>query len=660
MMGILKGNSMTSSAMNRKDKTSDRIEKILQGAMNLQTQGLTEEAENVYRKVLQKFPGHPGTLRLMAILSHQVGRSVEESIQYLRDALDADPQFALAHKNIGFLLAKENNVDEAIFHFSEASRLLPDDIECRMEAARLLDLEGEKDEALSIYREIIEIDENDPRAYRGIGKILSASQLEGDKIEAVNALKQATKLGFDDHITMLHAATLYAEMKYVDLAAEAFERAIELKPDSHEAVFSFGNLVRDKGETQRAVDLFSRAIEINPEYAAAYSNLGNMLADNAMLEDGIACARQAVALQPNLVEAYNNLGSALQNACRPVEALEAYAQALTLRPDDDAMLWNFALCLLATGQIENGWDLYGYGFASGQRKPLRPFPGLIWQGEDLSDKTIMITREQGLGDDLRFSTCFHDIVAQAKHVIIETDKRFVDIYKRTWPTATVRAETGRSTGLLNYREGEVDFDLTAPAGMVAARLRRSLAAFPRECRPLIADAAKRQAARDWLDSLGAGPKIGLTWRSGLRTPLRNMLATEPVDWAPIQDIDGAMLINLQFGSPSDEIAEAADKHGLVIHQMPDLDTHNDLDGTAALTAELDFVLGLWNAATEMAGSLGVPGVIYMPAHHSMQLGTGILPWHPSMRTYSVLPDFDRAGLVSHIAEDVRNLMPRKS
>ena len=660
MMDILKGKSMASSAMNRKDKTSEGIDRILQGAMTLQTQGMMTEAENLYRKVLKKFPGHPGTLRLMGILSHQVGRSTEESIAYLRDALAADPSFALAHKNIGFLLAKEKHVDEAIFHFGEAARLLPDDIECRMEAARLLDEEGEQDEALSIYREIVTIDENDPRAYRGIGKILSASDIEADKIEAVEALKKATEHGFDDHITMLHAATLYADMKYVDLAAAAFERAIELNPNSHESLFSFANLVRDRGETQRAVDLFSRAIEVNPEYAAAYSNLGNMLADNAMLEDGIACARQAIALRPDLVEAYNNLGSALQNACRPVEALEAYAKALTLRPEDDAMLWNFALCLLATGQIENGWDLYGYGFASGQRKPLRPFPGLIWQGEDLTDKTIMITREQGLGDDLRFSTCFHDIVAQAGHVIIETDARFVDLYQRTWPTATVRAETGRSTGLLNYGEDEVDFDFTAPAGMVAARLRRSLTAFPRECRPLVADPAKREAARAWLDSLGAGPKIGLTWRSGLRTPLRDMVGTDPIDWAPIQDIDGAKLINLQFGLPADEIAEAADKHGLIIHQMPDLDTHKDLAGTAALTAELDFVVGLWNAATEMAGSLGIPGVIYMPAHHPMQLGTGILPWHPSLRTYSVLPEFDRKGLVSHIAEDVRNLMPRKS
>tara|TARA_R110000824_G_scaffold390760_20_gene588046 strand:- start:2935 stop:4893 length:1959 start_codon:yes stop_codon:yes gene_type:complete len=651
---------MSRAAKRLADKKSDKIEKILEGAAHLQSQGQLAEAEDLYRKILDKVPGHAGTLRLMAVLAHQTGRSNEETIDYLKQSLESDPDFAVAHKNIGFLLIQEKRVDEAIFHFSQAARLLPEDIECRLEIARMLDEEGESDEALEVYREIIEINDTDARAYRGLGKILATRTDNESKAGAADAMRSAIVHQPDDHITQLHAATVFAGLKLPDDALRAFEKAIEIKEDNHEAHFSFANLLRDQGQTQRAVDHFSRAIEINPEYAAAFSNLGNMLADNAMLEEAITCAQQAIAINPKLVEAYNNLGSALQNACRPGEALEAYTTALTLRPEDDAMLWNFALCLLATGQIENGWDLYGYGFASGQRKPFRPFPGLIWQGEDLTGKTIMITREQGLGDDIRFSTCFQDIIDEAGHVIIETNARLVDIYQRTWPQATVRAETGRSTGLLNYADGEVDFDYTAPAGIIAAHRRRSIRDFPLECRPLIADKDKRKAARDWLDSLGSGPKIGLTWRSGLHTPLRDMMATSPIDWAPIQEIDGAKLINLQFGNPDEEILEAAEKHGLTIHQMPDLDTHSDLDGTAALTAELDFVVGLWNAATEMAGALGIRGVIYMPAHHSMQLGTGILPWHPSLRTYSVIPGFDHNGLVAAICNDTRALLPTRT
>lgn len=620
--------------------------------MALQSQGHAKEAENVYRKILEKFPGHPGTLRLMAVLAHETGKNSEKAIDLLRQAIDSDPDFALAHLNLGHLLSVKGHTREAIFHFSEASRLNPTDIEALFEQARLLKEDGQTEQALAIYDRIVGINDTDPRGHRGRGSIL-ATKGDDAKEDAAAAMRKAVELAPDDHITVLHKATVLAELDFNDEAATAFERALELFPDDPETLFSFANLVRDRGETQRAVDLFSRAIEINPDYAAAYSNLGNILSEEALLEEAIACAQKAVALRPDLVEAYNNLGSALQTACRPAEAVETYTKALSLRPNDDAMLWNFALCLLAIGRIEDGWDIYGYGFASGQRLPFRPFPGLIWQGENLSGKTIMITREQGLGDDLRFSTCFHDIIAEAGHVIIETNDRLVPLYQRTWPQATVRPETGRSTGLLTYGPDEVDFDYTAPAGIIASMRRRSSNAFPKQCRPLIADPEQRLKARAWLDTLGAGPKIGLTWRSGMRNPVRNIVATQPADWAKFLESEGAKLINLQFGNPDDEIREAAEKYGLTIHQMPGLDTHNDLDGTAALTAELDCAVGLWNAATEMAGALGVPGVIYMPAHHPMQLGTGTLPWHPSLKTHSVMPGFDHADLIRHIESDVR-------
>jgi tetratricopeptide (TPR) repeat protein len=649
---------MSKSAKKQTRQAPGSIDQILGGAMALQGQGLFREAENIYRKLLQKFPGHPGTLRLMAVLMHQNGENNDEAIKLLRQAIATDPDFGVAHQNLGHLLCLKGLVDEAIFHFSEAARLNPKDIESRLEQARLLDAEQEYDEALDIYNRIVEIDPDDPRAHRGRGKILATRGPEA-KEEAADAMRKAAELAPDDHITVLHKATILAELGYTDEAASAYERALQLEPDDPETLFAFAGLIRDKGQTQLAVDLYSRAIELRPDYAAAYSNLGNILAEEALLDDAIACARRAVELRPDLVEAYNNLGSALQNACLPAQAVEVYEKALSLRPNDDKILWNFALCLLAVGRIENGWDIYGYGFSSGQRKPFRPFPGLIWQGEDLTGKTIMITREQGLGDDLRFSTCFHEIVAEAGHVIIETNERLVPLYQRTWPQATVRPETGRSTGLLTYGPDEVDFDYTVPAGIIASMRRRSLLSFPRVCKPLIADPLKRRQARAWLDTLGSGPKIGLTWRSGLRNPVRDIVATWPADWANFMEAEGAKLINLQFGGPDEEIREAAEKYGVTIHEMPGLDTHSDLDGTAALTAELDGVVGLWNAATEMAGALGIPGVIYMPAHHPMQLGTGILPWHPTLRTYSVMPGFDHEGLVRSIETDTRALLAHR-
>ncbi len=631
----------------------DGVQRELDIGVQLHSLGRLDEAEARYRKALGANPRHAGALRLMGLLCHS-NDCDDQAIEFMRRAVMQDPNFAEAHNNLGQLYARKGDNRLAIFHYAEAARLNPADVESQIEQARILsDAMGEHERALAVYDQLIRTAPNDARPHRGRGKALVALDRKDD---AAEAMAEAVRRAPNDPITVFHQATVLEQIGRKEEALPAFERAHALDPNDHDILLGFANLARDLGDIQRAVDLFSRAIEVKPDFAEAYSNLGNILTDEAMLDEAIAAGHKAVSLKPDLFQAYNNLGSALQAAFRPAEALDAYARGLALRPTDDAMLWNLSLCLLAVGRIEEGWDIYGYGFASGQRIPYRPFPGLIWQGEDLKDKTIMIWREQGVGDDLRFATCVHDIVAEAGHVIIETVDRLVPLYQRTWPQATVRAETGLATGILTRQPDVVDFDVTAPAGIVASLRRRSLAAFPKTCRPLIADPEKRAAARKWLDSLGDGPKIGLTWRSGLRTPIRNIVATEAADWAKLLDIDGAKIVSLQFGHPEQEIRELQEKLGVTIHEMPGLDTHNDLDGTAALTAELDVVTGLWNAATEMAGALGVPGIVYMHAHHPMQLGTGTLPWHPTLRIHSVMPGFDRDALTRAVLEDIRALL----
>lgn len=627
---------------------SNGIVKALDHGMELHRKGRLKEAEASYRKVLGAAPTHVGALRLLAVLSHECGRNEEAEI-LLRRVVAIDPNFALAHRNLALIVSLLGKDGEAAYHYAEASRLDPTDKDAMIEEARIAsDIGGDCERALVLYDRALLIDPKDARLHRGRGKVL-AELARFD--EAVDAMAEAAKLAPDDAVVHYHRATILSKAGDKPGAAEAFKRASELAPDDADIWLSFADVMRNLDQPQAAVDMLTRAIELNPNYAAAYSNLGNILADAAMLEDAIAAHRMALKLNPNVSEIYNNLGSALQNACRTGEAVEVYLRALQLNPGSDAMYWNLALCLLAIGRLEDGWDLYGFGFASKQRVPFRPFPGLLWQGEELAGKTIMLWREQGVGDDLRFSTCIDDIAEEAGHVIVETDHRLVSLYKRTWPNVTVRAETDRATGLSNYPEAEIDFDYTAPMGIAASMRRRHLTDFPATPRALVADPARRAEARAWLDSLGAGPKIGLTWRSGLRTPIRDLFATRIADWAPLVE-RGAILVNLQFGKPEEEIREAAEQHGLIIHQMPGLDTHNDLDGVAALTAELDSSTGLWNAATEMVGALGKRASIYMHANHSMQLGTGTLPWRPNLKIHTVMPGFERAPVIARIVDEV--------
>ena len=488
-----------------------------------------------------------------------------------------------------------------------------------------------------------------PDTHSALLVMAKAQALLGDEDEVKRLLEKTLRLAGDNPDKQFEVAIVFAETGDEGRAEQLYRKLIKRFPRHVTARINLSNLMDKRGDSQGAVDVISEVIEIDPNNANAYVNLGRFLAHATMFEEAEICYRQAMQLAPEIPHTYINYGSMLHDMGKPEEAIELYQEALTRSPGNAKALWNLALSLLGSGHIEQGWDIYGFGFEAGIRKPLRTFPGLIWRGEDLEDKTIFLWREQGLGDDFRFATVYHDVVARAGHVIIETDPRIVPLYQRTWPTATVRAETHLCTGHDNY--GEVDFDLTAPGAMPSTLFRRSLDDFPKNPPFLVACPEKRAEARRWLDSLGGKPKIGITWRSGISNALRDLHATELADWAEFLNDDRFDFVNLQYAKPEQELAEARKKLGITIHEMPGLDTHADLEGVAALLCELDLTVGAWNAATELAGALGVQGILFAPAGNANQLGTGALPWYPTMTVYPQVPFWDRKALATHIHQE---------
>lgn len=525
------------------------------------------------------------------------------------------------------------------------------DTERRFAQGQRLQARERHEDAAARYRKVLASNPAHMGALTGLTQCLIAT---GHQSDAVALLDQAAKDAGRDIPRLFDLAVLCYSVKHNSLARSLYERLLEVDADNVPALINLGVLMDDMGEKQRAVDLLSRAIELRPDSATAYGMLGRTLTGTKLFDDALACYRRSIELNPGIAQTWTNLAALFEILDRQHEALQALQRALTIDPECDAARWNLARMLLATGYTEEGWDMYGFGFACGERQPYRPFPGLIWEGQDLSDKTIMVWREQGLGDDVLFSTCYTDLIARAGHVIIETDRRLVPLYQRTWPEATVRPEEWRSTGLGNY--GEVDFDYTAPAGLVAAQLRRRVENFPPAVTPLAPDAARIAECREWLDSLGPGPKLGISWTSGKVDDLRSIYYTQLADWSALFEIEGIKIVNLQYTNVEQEAEALKRERGLTLHRMPGLDLFSDLEGAAALTSCLDVTVGPPSFPISLAGSLGVPTFHYGPARIWTKLGTDRMPWFPSFRCYGVGRSTDKPKLAATIIKDVARFL----
>ncbi|MEC7779005.1 MAG: tetratricopeptide repeat protein [Candidatus Neomarinimicrobiota bacterium] len=95
------------------------------------------------------------------------------------------------HFNLGTVYLKKGNPGEAQYHFEETAYLVPDDTEAIFRLARTLEESQRWRSALSYYKDLIDMDPNNPDYYRGAYR---ASFNDGDPITANEYLQQAKQL----------------------------------------------------------------------------------------------------------------------------------------------------------------------------------------------------------------------------------------------------------------------------------------------------------------------------------------------------------------------------------------------------------------------------------------------------------------------------------
>src|SRR3546814_11139895 len=101
---------------------------------------------------------------------------------------------------------------------------------------------------------------------------------------------------------------------------------------------------------------------------------------------------------------------------RKAEALGRFRGALKLAPREIPLQFSLAKSLWRNGRFEESWNYFDAGLVANLRKPNRRFRQPRWQGEDISDKRILVWREQGVGDEIDFSRRYPQIKIGRAHV----------------------------------------------------------------------------------------------------------------------------------------------------------------------------------------------------------------------------------------------------
>ena len=430
---------------------------------------------------------------------------------------------------------------------------------------------------------------------------------------------------------MAAAAKLFNEGRLEDARKLAQEVLAANERDFY-ALHLLAVVAARRSEWEEAIRLATLALELEPGNAEVLCNRGVALRMLLRLDEALADYDRALAIAPTSAIAHNNRAVALAALNRHREALDAFDAALALQPRYPQARYGRGISRLMLGDFAGGWADYEWRWAGSENAaPPRKFAVPQFTREDFGRcRRLAVWTEQGIGDQLLFSTLLPDLESRGVAFVLETDERLLPAFRRAHPAWNVVAGIAPDSAFAGC-------DRHLPIGSLPGVLRPDRASFRPQPRALLAaDPARAASYRSRMCGDGI-TMVGISWRS-FQPPSRSFYERRknaPLEaFLPLSAMPSVRLVDLQYGDTESERKAFAAAGGR-LSSDEGLDRFKDLDGLLALIAACDVVVTTSNATAHLAGGIGKRTLLVYPAanpafYYWVPDAHGRSLWHPSV------------------------------
>src|SRR5262245_25159145 len=491
---------------------------------------------------------------------------------------------------------------------------------------------------------------------------------QGRHAEAIERFQNALELRPDDARVLFALGRTAEAIGHGQAAETFFRRVLDQEPDRLEALVNLANVLRKGGRTPEVIALLKPALERNPKRGELWLTLGSALREAGDITTAETFYREALRLQPGYPPALGNLADLLADRGSVDEALALYEHALAADPENAQARLNRAILFLMRGELKKGWRDYEYRLQIKGRAIVADHGLPAWDGEAADRKTVLITAEQGLGDQIMFTSLIPELAAALARVggklILEAEPRLVPLFTRSFPRIAVAAakmQTRGGTVFARYdwlKQHGHEPHAAIALGSLPRLLRKDLSAFPNPHAFLKADAHEAERWAQWLKAQGEGPFVGVCWRSGLASGLRTAQYAPLESWAAFVRDCPTTPVCVQYDAHKDELETLKRLSGRMVLLPPRLDQKEEIDRTCALISTLQAVISAPTSVSWMAVGLGVPTFKILYNNSWTSFGEAHEPFAPSCRCMMPETSGDWSDVFARAASELKTLLPR--
>ncbi len=354
-------------------------EMMFHNAVGLHEAGRLDEAETIYRQILETAPEQPDVLNLLGLVAQAKGAQSEACRLFMR-AIRGKPQEASFYYNLAFSFKLDNRPREALENFIKVTELAPTVKETYNEIALLLQ-DSDMNKARQNWSYALQLDGN----YAEAKANMAMSYESENSGKAIVDLEKLAGEYPQEALIFYYLTKLYMRRELWENAWSTAVKAKELAPTSDEIRVLLALLSCHDNQPENAKIYFAKAELLNPNNLAALMGLADLYSREGNFAEAEPRYKRVIELESNNFDAHNNYAEMLQRQGRLSEALEEYRAAVIINPVSAEVCNNLGLILRDLGEYD---EALGLLFNALAHKPEQEETSV-----NLSETLILLSRQ---------------------------------------------------------------------------------------------------------------------------------------------------------------------------------------------------------------------------------------------------------------------------
>ncbi len=444
---------------------NNKLNKIVQQAILYHQKGDLKNAEKYYKRVISLDSNISDTYANLGLI-YQTWNNINEAKIYYKKAIYRKTKNIDIYNRLGYIYQQDKNIIEAKIYYKKSLEINSNQFGIYINLGNIYKENNDFINAEKYYKQAISINPNYPDIYYNLGNLYKnmnrgeeakkcyekVISLNNNHFQAYNSLGSQYQEKKEYQETLAYyikslkinpnqleiCNNILALSKELDIEniEEYYKLSLSINPKQSKVLINLGKLYNDEDKLDEAEKYYKKAININPNRIEAYNNLGTIYKDREEFEKAEEYYKRAISINSNYKEAYRNLGSLYNDKNNINLAKKYYNKAISIDSNYLDAIFSLSFINLKEQDYKIGFEKYKLRYHNDRENlhtPIIDEKSILNSIDNIKNRTILITREQGFGDLIQFVRFLPKFIDLGAKIICEVAPELLKLFQYNYP-----------------------------------------------------------------------------------------------------------------------------------------------------------------------------------------------------------------------------------